>query len=89
MIKKQIIGLEEAAKLIFLRLYVVIRENVFQEKERKDYRKKVYGEVDFMKVKKEKPCKRKNCPYYNIYYEKCSDCELNPNSLWTTYKKKI
>ena len=42
-----------------------------------------------MKVKKEKPCKRKNCPYYNIYYEKCSDCELNPNSLWKTYKKKI
>lgn len=39
-----------------------------------------------MKVKKQKACKRKKCPYYNVVFNKCSKCEWNPNALWTEKK---
>ena len=39
-----------------------------------------------MKIKEEKPCKRKKCPYYLIHSSNCSKCELNPNSGWTVKK---
>ena len=40
-----------------------------------------------MKVKKQKACKRKKCPYYNVVFNKCSKCEWNPNALWTEKKQ--
>lgn len=41
-----------------------------------------------MKLKQSKPCKRKKCPYYNIYFDKCSFCEWNPDKVWTERKEK-
>ena len=34
-----------------------------------------------------KPCKRRNCPYYNTYFEKCVKCEWNPDAVWTSKEK--
>lgn len=34
---------------------------------------------------KNKPCKRKKCPYYYMhgYSEKCASCDWNPECVWT------
>ena len=38
-------------------------------------------------VRNEKKCKRKNCPYYHEQTTKCSQCDWNPDSVWTVGKK--
>lgn len=40
-----------------------------------------------MRRKEGKPCKRKNCPYYNEIIKKCESCEWNPYSVWREHKK--
>lgn len=39
-----------------------------------------------MRRKEYKPCKRKNCPYYNEITKKCESCEWNRNSIWIEIK---
>lgn len=36
-----------------------------------------------MRRKENKPCKRKDCPYYNEITSKCQYCEWNPDAVWT------
>lgn len=36
---------------------------------------------------KEKPCKRKKCPYYSEYYKLCYICDYNPEGVWVEWKK--
>ena len=38
------------------------------------------------KISDMKSCKRKKCPYYELYTNKCTKCELNPNSVWSEKK---
>lgn len=33
-----------------------------------------------------KKCKRKKCPYYNIYTNKCMSCEWNKDAVWKERK---
>lgn len=37
-----------------------------------------------------KPCKRKNCPYYYMhgYSKRCEGCDWNPDCVWTVRKDK-
>lgn len=37
-------------------------------------------------MKREKPCKRKKCPYYNVEYRLCKICEWNPEGVWIERK---
>ena len=41
------------------------------------------------KIKREKPCKRKKCPYYDMYFKRCESCEWNPESTWGVKKGKL
>ena len=35
----------------------------------------------------DKPCKKRKCPYYNIFSTKCNSCEKNPEANWKPCKK--
>lgn len=37
---------------------------------------------------KQKMCKRRKCPYYNIYSEKCGKCDWNPDGYWVEKKAR-
>jgi hypothetical protein len=38
------------------------------------------------RTKKEKPCKRKKCPYYDLEYHLCEICGWNPKGVWIERK---
>lgn len=46
-----------------------------------------FSEVRRCDMKREKPCKRKKCPYYNVEYRLCKICEWNPEGVWILRKK--
>ena len=41
-----------------------------------------------MRVRENKRCKRKKCPYYDLITEKCLQCEWNPDSVWMVRKER-
>lgn len=41
-----------------------------------------------MKIKTEKSCKRKKCPYYDSLTTTCESCEWNPKSIWKIRNSK-
>ena len=43
-------------------------------------------EEAIMRRKESKPCKRKNCSYYNEITKKCVSCEWNPDAVWVECK---
>lgn len=41
-----------------------------------------------MMKKREKPCKRKKCPFYGVCFYECEICAWNPEATWVVKRGK-